>query len=102
VSHRDDETVDRDVDAVADPFAEPLEELREDDAGVALGASESARGERCADRIQRRKWSTQTRDHGAHRRGKIRSRVSVGDGEDIDSIQVLAMRDDSFRAGDDA
>jgi hypothetical protein len=83
-------------------IAEPLEELREDDAGVALGAGESARGERRADRIQRRKWPPQARDHDAHRRGEIRSRVSVGDGEDIDPIQVLAMCDDSFRAGDNA
>jgi hypothetical protein len=102
VSHRDDKTVNRDVNAVADPFAESLEELREDDAGVPLGAGESARGERCADRIQRRKWSTQARDHGAHRRGEVRPRIPVGNGEDIDPIQVLTMCDNTFRAGNNA
>jgi len=101
VPHRSDKPVDRHVDSVADPFAESLEELREDDAGIALGASESARGERRADRIHRRKWSPQAGDHGAHRRSEVRPRVSVGDGKDVDPIQVLAMCDDSFRAGDD-
>jgi hypothetical protein len=102
VAHRDDETVDRHVDAVANPFAKPLEELREDDAGVALRAGERARGERRANCIERRKGSPQARDHGSHRRSKVRSRVSVGNGKDIDPIQVFTMSDDSLRASDDA
>ena len=83
-------------------IAEPLEELRENDTGVALGAGESARGERRVDRIQRRKRPPQARDHGARRRSEVRPRVSVGDGKDVDPIQVLAMCDDSFCASDDA
>ena len=78
---------------VAQPLGNAAQDLAGDDAGVAAGAHEGAVGDCLGDVLHGGVGGKglDLLDDGAEGEGHVGARVSVGDGEDVELVDVLGL-----------
>jgi hypothetical protein len=83
---------------VAELAADAVDVLGEDEAGVAAGAMKSGLGDGSQGPFHGPGGDRPAGD-GLHGRGQVGARVGVGDGEDVDLVEIVLVLDDGIPPG---